>query len=217
MNKIKYKLSHIFKKSQPTITYLIIFACVFVWILQLLFPKFVYSTFAFVPFLALTHPWTFITTGFLHATDPLTFFPVFPDFFHILFNMYSLYIVGTVLEPMFGRIRFSILYFLSLFASTLAVFITAMSSSDYANYFTITIGASGAIFGLFGALIFVFKRIGANANPIMFVVGLNLLMPLFISNLAWQAHIGGFIAGIIISFIMVDIIPKIRYHINRKE
>ncbi|MDR2799257.1 MAG: rhomboid family intramembrane serine protease [Bifidobacteriaceae bacterium] len=216
MDKIKYKLTHIFDRSQPTITLLLIIVCIFAWILQFIFPNFMYGYLAFTPVLAHDHPWTFLTTGFLHSTDTLSFLPGVPDFFHILFNMYSLYIVGSILEPLLGRIRFAILYFVSLLFSTIAFFVIMINSGSFFDWYTSAIGASGAIFGLFGALIIIFKRIGANLTPLITVLAINLLLPLLVPNVAWQAHIGGLISGIIVSAIMVYVIPRRPRHFSRR-
>jgi membrane associated rhomboid family serine protease len=59
-----------------------------------------------------------------------------------------------------------------------------------------SLGASGAIFGLFGAMIILFKRLGANRDSVVTIVAVNLVICFFMPNVAWQAHVGGLIAGI---------------------
>ena len=73
-----------------------------------------------------------VTSGFLHA-----------GFFHLLFNMFSLYILGTLLEPAIGRLRFGLIYFVSLLAGSFGALLFEPDA--------LTVGASGAIFGLMGA------------------------------------------------------------------
>ncbi|NBV95712.1 MAG: rhomboid family intramembrane serine protease, partial [Actinobacteria bacterium] len=63
-------------------------------------------------------------------------------------------------------------------------------------------GASGMIFGLFGALAITGKRMGADYRSILTLVGINLAMPLIISNIDWRAHIGGFIGGILATLVI---------------
>ena len=107
---------------------------------------------------------------------------------HILFNMWALYVVGAPLERMLGRVRFVVLYFLSGFAgSALAYWLAAPGS--------LTVGASGAIFGLFGALFVLGRRLRFDIRPIGFLIGINLLLTFTIANISWQGHVGGLVAG----------------------
>jgi membrane associated rhomboid family serine protease len=107
---------------------------------------------------------------------------------HILFNMWALYVVGVPLEAMLGRGRYIALYFLSgLAGSALAYWL--------ADPRTETVGASGAIFGLFGALFVVGRRLNLDIRPIGLVIGINLLLTFTISGISWQGHIGGLVAG----------------------
>ena len=65
------------------------------------------------------------------------------------------------------------------------------------------LGASGAIFGMLGALLVLIRRFGGNATQIMVVIGINLVIGFVLPNIAWQAHIGGFIAGAALTAIFV--------------
>mgnify|MGYP001597315978 CR=1 FL=1 len=107
---------------------------------------------------------------------------------HILFNMWALYVVGAPLEAMLGRSRYLAMYFLSgLTGSALAYWLASPNS--------MTLGASGAIFGLFGALFVVGRRLSLDIRPIGAVIGINLLLTFTIPDISWQGHIGGLVAG----------------------
>jgi len=125
-----------------------------------------------------------LTSMFLH--DPP--FEGGTFFLHILFNMWALYVVGPPLEALLGRVRFVALYLLTgLAGSVLAYVLMPPLGAE--------LGASGAIFGLFGALLIVGRRLRLNIQPIALTIGLNLVLTFSISAISWQAHIGGLVAG----------------------
>lgn len=124
-----------------------------------------------------------ITPMFLHA-----------GLIHIAFNMYALYCIGPLAEKVYGRINYIGIYFFSGLISTLASYIFSPSS--------ISVGASGAIFGLFGAiLIFALRerdRIGKNLMlNMIFVIAINLLFGFRMPNIDNSAHLGGLVGGLI--------------------
>jgi membrane associated rhomboid family serine protease len=143
---------------------------------------------ALVPFLVLAqHEWWRIVTGaFLHA-----------NLLHIAVNMYSLYVLGRFVEPVLGSPRMLLVYAVSLVVSGLSV--TYFSPPDAA-----TLGASGAIFGIFGALFaigFKFGRHGMDLVKAMLpILILNLVFTFAVPDISWQAHVGGLLAGFIITF-----------------
>lgn len=116
---------------------------------------------------------------------------------HLLFNMWALYVVGPPLEAALGRLRFSALYFVSALGGSVLVYL--LSSVNAA-----TAGASGAIFGLFGATFVVGKRLNLDVRWVVAIIGLNLvftfIIPLFSSvNISWQGHLGGLITGAVVA------------------
>jgi membrane associated rhomboid family serine protease len=127
-----------------------------------------------------------ITSAFLHE-----------QLYHIGFNMLALWILGPNLEAALGRARFLALYLISALAgSTLSYLLAPV------NQFSL--GASGAIFGLFGALAILMRRMRYDMRPIMILLGINLVITFLPGlNIAWQAHLGGLIAGAAIAFGMV--------------
>jgi membrane associated rhomboid family serine protease len=116
---------------------------------------------------------------------------------HIGFNMLSLWWLGGPLEAALGRTRYLTLYLVSgLAGSTLAYLATSPT--------TATLGASGAVFGLFGATAVLMRRMNYDMRPILALLAINLLFtfnPGF--NISWQAHIGGLVAGVVIGYGMV--------------
>ena len=125
-----------------------------------------------------------LTSMFLH--EPPSSGGLF--FLHILFNMWALYVVGPPLEALLGRVRFAAMYLLAgLAGSVFAYLLTAPNVAE--------LGASGAIFGLFGALLVVGRKLRLNIQPIAVIIGLNLVLSFSVSGISWQAHIGGLIAG----------------------
>lgn len=126
-----------------------------------------------------------ITSGFAHSTS---------DVLHILFNMYSLYVLGTIIEPMIGRLRFLVLYFLAMFGGAIAFIWFAPFGSS-------VVGASGAIFGLMGAYLVLLRALRLDASQMYVVIGINLLFG-FSPGIAWQAHVGGLVVGVAVAAIL---------------
>ncbi len=127
-----------------------------------------------------------LTSSFAHSTQ---------DLLHILFNMWSLFIIGRILEPILGKLKFIILYFISLFGGILGVLFLAAPMTS-------VVGASGAIFGLMAALVIVLRAMKADARQLMLLVGINFFLS-FSPGIAWQAHVGGFIAGGLVALVYV--------------
>lgn len=128
--------------------------------------------------------WRLLTSAFLHAN--LT---------HILFNMWALWVFGPDLERRTGSVPFAALYLSSALAGGAAFFGLAGLDAGPA------VGASGAIFGLFGAWTADAVRQRhtfagrANLNQLLVLLGINAALPLLIRHIAWQAHLGGLVAG----------------------
>jgi membrane associated rhomboid family serine protease len=116
---------------------------------------------------------------------------------HLLFNMWALFVVGPPLEMWLGRLRFGALYALSALGGSVLVYL--LSSLGAA-----TAGASGAVFGLFGATFVVGKRLNLDTGWVVGLIALNLaftfVIPLISSqNISWQGHIGGLVTGSVVA------------------
>ena len=129
--------------------------------------------------------WRIVTGGFLHA-----------NFLHIAFNMYLLYVLGQMLEPALGHVKFALVYFVSLLTGSFLVLIVSPHSP--------TVGASGAVFGLMGAAA---MEMRARQIPIMqsgigVLILINLAFSFAVPGISWAGHIGGLIGGALAMFIL---------------
>ena len=107
---------------------------------------------------------------------------------HLAFNMLALHSLGTPIESFLGRNKFLIIFFVSLIGGSIA-------SAMFLGYNGYSIGASGAVFGLFGAWAVISKRIGAEVKSVLVIIGLNFVLGFTIGGVDWRAHLGGLIAG----------------------
>ena len=129
-----------------------------------------------------------VTAGFLHA-----------GFLHIAFNMFVLYVLGTLLEPAIGTPRFLAIYFVSLLAGSFGALLLTPD--------TITVGASGAIFGLMGATIVIARRRGVEqiASQIGLYLVINLVLTFSIAGISVGGHIGGLIGGVLAGLLIATL------------
>ncbi len=115
---------------------------------------------------------------------------------HIAFNMMSLWWLGGPLEAALGRTRYLALYIVSGLAGSALTYMLASPTSG-------SLGASGAIFGLFGATAVLTRRLNYDMRPIIALLVINLIFTFGMSNIAWQAHVGGLVGGVVIGYAMV--------------
>ena len=176
--------------GRPVATMAIIGICLVVFVLQQAVPDFD-QRISFVPALAQSEPWRFLTSAFAHG-----------GITHIAFNMYALWVMGSYLEPMLGRARFVAIYLLSaLGGSVMYLLMSAPQSYQEAVTFgpgmwwTPAVGASGAVFGLFGAFLVLQRRLGRSAAGMYVIIGINAVIGFVLPNIAWQAHLGGLLTG----------------------
>jgi len=134
-----------------------------------------------------------VTSGFLHAGP-----------FHLLVNMYSLYILGSMLEPMVGRSRFLLIYFAGLLTGSFGALLE--------NPTALTRGASTAIFGLMGAALIVLRRRGIDPmqSGLPLWIGINLVLTFTLSGLSIGGHIGGLIGGTVAAAALYELPARIR-------
>jgi membrane associated rhomboid family serine protease len=137
--------------------------------------------------------WRLLTAGFLHT-----------GLFHLLFNMFALYVLGGMLEPAIGRLRVGIVYFVSLLAGSFGALLFEPAAA--------TAGASGAIFGLMGAAVIVMRDRGINPmeSGIGLWIGLNLLITFTIPGISIGGHVGGLIGGALVALLFTEVAGRIR-------
>jgi membrane associated rhomboid family serine protease len=127
-----------------------------------------------------------ITSAFLPPAGGL-------GFLDILFNMWALFAVGPALEQLLGRGRFITVYLLSALGGAVLFFLIAPNTEA-------ALGASGAIYGLFGAWFVVSRRLQIDTRGILVLIGINLAFSFsFRGAIAWQDHVGGLIVGVLIT------------------
>ncbi|TRZ97385.1 MAG: rhomboid family intramembrane serine protease [Nitrospiraceae bacterium] len=116
---------------------------------------------------------------------------------HLLFNMYALWVIGASLESVIGRGRFAAIYVVSLIGGSSASLLFNASNIP-------AVGASGAIYGLFGAIVIVNRHSGRNAKSMYIVIAINLAMGFIIPNVDWHAHLGGLLFGAATTALLVS-------------
>jgi membrane associated rhomboid family serine protease len=174
------------KLSRPKLTMALIVINVLFWLIEISpYGQYVIAYLAYKPVFTAIAPWQMLTATFLHdSSSPL----------HLLFNMYTLYIFGQVLEPMLGRARFLALYLIGAFGGSVAVLVFGDPAAT-------VVGASGAIYGLMGAYFILLRAIGQNSGQLMGLIAINLIFSFLNPGISWQAHIGGLVAGGIVAAI----------------
>jgi membrane associated rhomboid family serine protease len=132
----------------------------------------------FGPAVAAGDWWRIVTAGFMHA-----------GFLHIAFNMYFVYFLGTMMEPAIGKLRFGVLYAVSLLGGSLGALLL--------DFYSPAVGASGAAFGLLvgGILLMRARGIDPMSSGLVLTLVLNLAITFIIPGISIGAHIGGIIAG----------------------
>lgn len=137
--------------------------------------------------------WRIVTAGFLHA-----------GLLHLAFNMYFLYYLGMLLEPQIGKLRFAIIYAVSLLGGSLGALLLSPNA--------LTVGASGAVFGMMGAALIAMRVRGL--DPMGSGLGLTLLLNLAITfvipGISIGGHIGGLIAGGVVGLLMFEVADRRR-------
>ncbi|MEU4442591.1 rhomboid family intramembrane serine protease [Actinosynnema sp. NPDC050801] len=125
--------------------------------------------------------WRLVTSGFLHF-----------GLLHLALNMIALYVLGRDLEPVFGRLRFAAVYGVSLLGGGLAVYV-------FGGINTIVAGASGAVYGLMGAMLVAVLRLKLNPGPALGVIGLNVVLSFTLPGVSLLGHIGGLVVGALLT------------------
>ncbi|WP_124342777.1 rhomboid family intramembrane serine protease [Cellulomonas algicola] len=180
-------------EGRPVVTFTIIGLCVVSFVLQQVVPGWT-TRWLFVPVLPdafglpvatlVAEPWRFLSAAFLHSPGGVV---------HLAVNMLALWMIGPYLEQALGRARFVTLYLLSALGGSVAVVLLA----DALDAWHVgVLGASGAIFGLFGAVLVVMRRLGGDVRGILVVIGLNVVVGFVVSGISWPAHLGGLFTGL---------------------
>ncbi len=185
------KYNKLFKNSKPVVTYALIAINVFIYFIMRFgfYNEFVYYGANTYLFIKSYEFYRLLTSTFLHA-----------NIYHIFFNMYALYVIGPQVEKYFGRAKFVLIYLLSGLMGS--IFSCVFMSEN-----AVSIGASGAIFGLFGSLAYFTYKNRATLNhflrsSILPTIVINLILGFLLPNVDSYGHIGGLLGGIILSIIL---------------
>jgi membrane associated rhomboid family serine protease len=177
--------------GKPLVTYGIIAVCLVMYALQWIIPgQAVYEQLAYnnvfaTPEYGAFEPWRMLTAAFLHSPDSVL---------HIVLNMYTLWIFGQALEPLLGRIRFLALYLISAIGGSVGYLLLNPVLVPGQGLVGV-VGASGAIFGLFGAMLLVQRHRGGDTRQLWVLIAINGVIGFLIPQIAWQAHLGGLVTG----------------------
>ena len=176
-----------FPSLKRSATYSLIAVICGAYLVQLLIPTLQQQLFLpSIDYLSATNQWyRLITVALTHG-----------GLLHLGFNMYALLVLGNPIEEAFGKNKFLIIFFVSLLSGSL-------TSSYFALIYSASVGASGAIFGLFGAMIVVGKRIGADIRSTVVIIGLNFVIGFALGGVDWRAHLGGLIGGYVAAQIVL--------------
>ena len=165
------------RDGAPLVTYALIAANVLVFVLQMSSRALQYKLGLFPVAVAGGQYYRLLTSAFMHY-----------GIVHILFNMWALYVLGPPLEQHLGRLRFVALYALSALGGSVVVYLFSPLNSA-------TGGASGAVFGLFGATFVLAKRLNLDVRGVVTLIAINMAITFTIPGISWQGHVGGLITG----------------------
>ena len=169
--------------SVPKVTRAILIACIGIFALSLVLGSFALK-FGMIPAaIAQGEWWRLLTSTLLHGS-----------ILHLLFNMYALYWLGPQLERSLGHVRFAALYLLSALGGSVA-------SYWFSDLNTVSVGASGAIFGLITATIVIGREMRTDVSQLIVLLGINVVIGFAQPGIDWRAHFGGAVTGAAVAFI----------------
>jgi membrane associated rhomboid family serine protease len=116
--------------------------------------------------------------------------------YHLAFNMLALHSLGTQIESLLGKSKFLVIFFISLLAGSI-------TSAYFLPFNGYSIGVSGAVFGLFGAILVIYRKYRADIKSVLVTVGLNLAIGFTIPNIDWRAHVGGLLGGALAAKVLI--------------
>ncbi|MCR6688528.1 rhomboid family intramembrane serine protease [Cellulomonas sp.] len=173
--------------ARPVVTLAFIALCVVAYLGQWTVDGFT-TDWKYSPLRGHAEPWRFLTSAFLHSPGSI---------FHIVLNMVALWTVGPYLEVQLGRVRYATLYLLSAVGGSVVVLLVA--ALGWSDWYSGVVGASGAVFGLFGAAFVVMWRSGHPAQGMLGVIGVNMVFSFVVPGISWQGHLGGLVTGALLA------------------
>jgi membrane associated rhomboid family serine protease len=138
--------------------------------------------------------WRLLTAAFLHGS-----------ILHLVFNMYVFFAFGPTLERILGHWRYTILFLMAALGGSVA-------SYAFSDVRTVSVGASGAIFGLMGALVVAGRRLRYDITQVVVLIGINVVIGFFSAGTDWRAHLGGLATGALMAAVYV--LPERRHRVT---
>lgn len=182
-NQQQPRVRYVNRSSQlPTATRYIIGLCVGAFLYTVLNGNALNNFAMFPPAIASGQWWRLISAAFLHG-----------GIFHIAFNMYALYWLGPALENVLGKTKFVALYLLAALGGNVA-------SYYFSDIATVSVGASGAIFGLMTATIVIGRELRADTSQLMTLLAINVVIGFLNPAIDWRAHLGGALVGAALAY-----------------
>jgi len=176
-----------FRDKDIKVTRFLASSLISIYVIQLVFGDILIQNFSlFAPAVSGGQWWRLLTAGFLHGS-----------ILHLFMNVYILWVIGNQIEKIIGSVKFSVIYFLSLIGGSLASF----WFSPFGSY---SIGASGAIFGLMGAMLIIGRKMRLDISQVAFLVGINVVLGFVLSGIDWRAHLGGLFVGVISAYLLTN-------------
>jgi membrane associated rhomboid family serine protease len=166
----------------PVITFALIAINVVAFIAQMVSRRVEVELVMWTPAVVHGELYRLLTSAFLHS-----------GITHLLFNMFALYVIGPPLEIWLGRLRFSVLYLLSALGGSVLIYLFSPLNVP-------TLGASGAVFGLFAATFVVAKKVNVDIRWVVIMIVINLVITFTVPSISWQGHVGGLLTGGLIAF-----------------
>jgi len=182
--------------ERPTVTFVLIGINVLAFLLMLVsgIDQAATQWGMFPPSIAIDNEWwRLITSAFLHG-----------GWLHIAFNMYVLYALGPSLERILGHSRYLVLYLMAALGG-------AVCSYAFSDVMTVSVGASGAIFGLMGALVVAGRKLRYDITQVLILLAVNFVIGFMAPGVDWRAHVGGLVVGAAVAAIFV--LPPARIRI----
>lgn len=187
--------------KRPIITFSLIGLCVVLFGLQLLSgtitganPDPVTAALWYAPLQTspwVFEPWRMLSSALVHSPS---------NAMHLLFNMFALWFIGRAIEPALGALRYLALLLLSALGGSVAVLFLTPAMTP-------TLGASGAVFGLFGALFILMRATGSQTGGILTLIGINVVISFVIPGISWQGHFGGLVVGALCALVFAKSAP----------
>lgn len=168
--------------SAPVLTYTLIAVNVLAFVAQMASSRVEVDFVMWSPAVAHGELYRLLTSAFLHS-----------GITHLLFNMFALFVIGPPLEIWLGRLRFGLLYVLSALGGSVLIYLFSPLNAP-------TLGASGAVFGLFAATFVVARKVNVDIRWVVIMIVINLVITFTVPSISWQGHVGGLLTGGLVAF-----------------